>query len=157
MRLNLPSSKTWDFLWSWLPPLLWGGVILSFSGDLGSAQNTGVILNWLLSWSGLLSPIQVDLLHSFLRKTGHAVAYGFLYFLWFRALKGYLHYPGGRACLWSLALCLTVAVLDEGHQSLLTSRSGSIGDVTLDLGGAFLAALITWLFWILPVRPPVSQ
>jgi hypothetical protein len=29
--------------------------------------------------------------------------------------------------------------------------------VTLDLGGAFLAALITWLFWILPVRPPVSQ
>ncbi|MFZ5452482.1 MAG: VanZ family protein [Thermodesulfobacteriota bacterium] len=75
--------RVWDFLYYWLPPLLWLGAILSLSGDPGSANNTRIILNWLLSWFPSLSLTQVDLLRFYLRKTGHAVAYGFLYFLWF--------------------------------------------------------------------------
>jgi VanZ family protein len=95
----------------------------------------------------------VDLLHFFLRKISHAVAYGSLFFLWFRAFWGYLNYPFWRASLWSLALCLAVAGLDESHQSFFTCRSSSIWDVALDMGGALLSALITSIFWIPQGRP----
>jgi VanZ family protein len=148
LGLNLSFLRDWDFLGSWLPPLFWCGAILAFSGGWGSANNTQIILNWLLSWFTPLSLTRVELLHYFLRKTGHAVAYGFLYFLWFRAFWRYQGYPFWRAFLWSLALCLAVAGLDEGHQSLFTCRSSSIRDVALDMGGASLSALITSIIWI---------
>jgi VanZ family protein len=155
--LNFSFHKDWGFLGFWLPPLLWSGAILLFSGDLGSGNNTKIILNWLLSWAPLLRPDQVNLLHFILRKIGHAVAYGSLYFLWFRAFRGYLDYPFGRAFFCSLALCLAVSGLDEGHQSFLTSRGGSIRDVALDMGGALLSGLITSIFWTPQVRMPAIE
>jgi VanZ family protein len=39
-----------------------------------------------------------------------------------------------------------MALLDEGHQSLLASRSGSLRDVGLDLAGSSGAALILTIF-----------
>jgi VanZ family protein len=154
LGLNLSFIRDyWDFLGSWLPPLLLSGAILALSGNLGSANNTQIILSWLLSWFPPLSLIQVNFFHYFLRKTGHAVAYGSLYFLWFRAFRGYQGYPVWRASLWSLFLCLVVASLDESHQSLFTSRTGNIHDVALDMGGASISAFITSIFWTPQVRP----
>jgi VanZ family protein len=157
LSLNFSCLRDGDFLGSWLPPLLWCGAILALSGDLGSANNTQGILNWLLSWFPPLSLTQIDFLNYFLRKTGHAVAYGSLYFLWFRAFRGYLGYPFWRAFLWSLALCLVVAGLDEIHQSLFSCRTSSIRDVALDMGGASLSALITSIFWTPRVRTPAVK
>lgn len=118
--------------------------MLALSGDLGSARNTQKLLHWLLP---TLSPAQFELIHFYLRKgVGHAGDYGLLYFLWFRAFRADLGYRGGRAFLWSLGLCLAVALLDEGHQSLLASRTGSLGDVGLDLAGSSGAALLLTIF-----------
>jgi len=134
-------------LWYWLPPLAWCGVVLTLSGDLGSSRNTLGILNWLLSWFPPLSPDQFDLIHFYFRKTlGHFGNYAFVYFLWFRALRGQMGYRRVRAFLWSLGLCLSLALLDEGHQALFPSRGSSLLDVALDLAGASTAALITSIF-----------
>ena len=101
MEISLPKGRI--FLRYWLPVLVWCGVMLALSGDLGSDNNTGKLLHWLLP---TLSPAHFELIHFYLRKgVGHIGDYGFLYFLWFRAFRGGLGYRGGRAFLWSLGLC----------------------------------------------------
>lgn len=131
----------------WLPPILWGLAIIGMSGDVASARNTFGLLQWLLSWFVALTPGQLGKLNIVLRKTGHALAYGLMYFLWFRAFRGHLGTTPGRACLYSLGLCLLVSITDEGHQSFTQTRGGSGYDVLLDLSGSSLAALITFVVW----------
>ncbi len=145
---SFTGSKTTvrEFGSYWLPPLVWAVVILAFSGDLGSSQHTLAWVKWLVSWIATLSPGQFELLHKFLRKLGHLLAYGTLSFLWFRTLKGRLRWGLRRSLLGALLLCLIVASLDEGYQSLFPSRSGCLGDIVLDMGGASLVALLTATF-----------
>ena len=138
--------RTKNFLLYWLPPVLGSAVILIMSGDWGAADHTLGLVRWLLAWLPL-SPPQIDLAHAFLRKIGHATVYGTLYFLWFRAYQGHLNYSLTRAFLWSLGLCFLVAVLDEGHQAFIPSRSGRVADLVLDVGGSALGALITFSLW----------
>ena len=134
LDLKISSLQSRDFLWYWLPPLAWCGVIVVVSGDLGSSENTWGILEWLLSWFPPLSPAQFKLMHFYVRKTiGHFGNYAFLYFLWFRAFRGNLGYARGGPSSWSLALCLVMALLDEGHQAMFATRSSSLKDVALDL------------------------
>jgi VanZ family protein len=121
--------------------------VLSLSGDLGSAKNSLGILKWLCSWFVDLERSQIDLINFFLRKTGHVLAYGLMYFLWFRAFRAQAHYGPWSACLWSLGFCLFYASMDEGRQWFYDSRGASVGDVILDMSGAGLAALITGAVW----------
>ncbi|MGO9620710.1 MAG: VanZ family protein [Desulfobaccales bacterium] len=142
LKISLPEGR--KFLGYWLPVLVWCGLMLALSGDLGSANNTGKVLHWLLP---TLSPAQFELIHFYIRKSvGHVGNYGFLYFLWFRAFRADPGYRGGRAFLWSLGLCLAMALLDEGHQTRLASRTGCLRDVGLDLAGSSGAALILAIF-----------
>lgn len=152
MQISLLRSR--DFLWYWLPPLAWCGMMLFISGDLGSANNTGAILKWLLSWFPPLSPAQFDLIHFYVRKTiGHFGNYAFLYFLWFRAFRGQLGWTTGRTFSLAIGVCLAMALMDEGHQLMFISRTGSLRDVALDLSGAATAALFTWIIWPHWLRP----
>jgi VanZ family protein len=138
---DLKSSSCRRFFLYWLPPLAVTVGILIFSGDLGSTLNTKKWVKWLLSWFPFLGEEQLQEGHGYLRKAGHVVAYGSLYLLWFRAWLWRLSPRRGAAILWSLALCLLIALADEGHQALLPSRSGCLSDVALDFGAALLAAL----------------
>lgn len=131
----------------WLPAILWCLAIIGMSGDVGSYQNTFGLLKWLLSRFVALKPRQLDMVTFYFRKTGHAVAYGLMYFLWFRAFRGHLGTTKGRAFLYALGLCLLVSMTDEGHQTFTKFRGGSGYDVLLDLSGASLAALITFAAW----------
>ncbi len=118
--------------------------MLALSGDLGSSRNSGKILHWLLP---NLSDHQFDVIHFYVRKgVGHVGDYSVLSLLWFRAFRAGLGYRRGRAFLCSVGLCLAVALLDEGHQSLLGSRTGSLWDVGLDLAASSSVALILTLF-----------
>jgi VanZ family protein len=135
------------FLHYWLPPILLGLAIIGMSGEVASAKNTFELLQWLLSWFVSLKPAQINLVNSYVRKTGHAAAYGLMYFLWFRAFRGHLDTSPWRAFLYALGLCLLVSITDEGHQSFTKTRGGSGYDVLLDLSGAILAALITFVVW----------
>jgi VanZ family protein len=135
------------FLHYWLPPILWGLAIIAMSGDVASTQNTFGLLKWFLSWFVALKPAQIKMVNFYLRKIGHATAYGLMYFLWFRAFRGHLGAGPGRSLFYALGLCLLVSITDEGHQTFTRFRGGSGYDVLLDLSGASLAALITFALW----------
>jgi len=139
-------------LYYWLPPVFWGLAVLCLSGDLGSGKNTLGILKWLFAWFVDLTPAQLKIINFYVRKTGHFMAYGLMYVLWFRAFRAQAHYGPWRACLWSLGFCLLFASMDEGRQWFDPSRGASIRDVILDMSGASLTALIVGAVW-----PPGSK
>jgi len=134
-------------LYYWLPPVLWGLAVLSLSGDVGSDTNTRYLLQWLLSGLVALKPAQIDLINFCLRKTGHVLAYGCMYFLWFRAFREHAGYEPWRSCLWSLGFCLLYSSTDEGRQWFYASRGASIGDIFLDMSVAALAVLVIAEVW----------
>jgi VanZ family protein len=111
-------------------------VILLFSGDLGSGPHTISIIKWITSFLMTFSPEKLYLLHGWLRKGAHFFAYGVLSVLWWRALRFYLPGWSVASIAFALIFCLGVALLDEGHQTLLTTRTGDLGDIALDMAGA---------------------
>ena len=117
------------------------------SGDLGSTKNSLGLLKWLCSWFVDLEPAQFNVVNFYVRKTGHVLSYGLMYFFWFRAFRAQAHHGPWRACLWSLGFCLFFASMDEGRQWFYATRGASIGDVILDMSGASLAALIAAAVW----------
>jgi VanZ family protein len=141
------SSRLALHLNSWCPPLLWGLAILVFSGDWGSSHRTFSLILWVLSRISDLSAGQIVFVHGALRKLGHMLAYGVLTFLWFRSYQ--LHRPDRRLLCLFLAVfsSLAVALMDEGHQSLVRTRSGSIMDIGWDMAGAGLSGGFILAFW----------
>lgn len=130
-----------QFCLYWLPPLLLSGGILLLSGNLGSSENTKRLLAWVLSWFPYEEMLWPEQGQGLLRKIGHVTVYVSLSWLWFRAFQSHF---GGRlrtVVLFSLGLCLLIALMDEGRQSLVASRTGSLWDVALDFGAALLTAL----------------
>jgi VanZ family protein len=156
LGISIPIWRQPRFYSYWMPPVLWGLAVICMSGDLGSGENTLGIIKWLLSRLAALEPAQLNLINLYARKTGHALAYGLMYFLWFRAFRGHANYGPGRACLWSLGFCLFFASTDEGRQSFYASRGPSIYDVILDMSGGGLAALITGALWTPSSKPAVT-
>jgi len=151
-----PFWRKPNFLYYWLPPLLWGLAVLCLSGDLGSGKNSLGILKWLLSWFVDPQPAQLKLINFYIRKTGHVLAYGLMSLLWFRAFRAQANYGVWRACLWSLGFCLLFSLSDEGRQWFHSSRGASGRDVLLDMSGASLAALITGAVWTSRAKPPIN-
>jgi VanZ family protein len=135
------------YFYYWAPPVLWGVAILVMSGNAGSGRNTYFLLQWLLSWFVVPTPDQLNMINHYMRKGGHVLSYGLLYFLWFRAFREHAAYGPWRACLWSLGLCLCISSMDEGRQWFYPSRGSSLWDVLLDMSAASLAALITAVAW----------
>ncbi len=69
-----------------------------------------------------------------LRKIAHAVEFGLLWFLWFRALG---HAPAAAA------IAIGYAITDELHQTTVEGRVGSPVDVLIDTAGVALAMIVT--------------
>jgi VanZ family protein len=132
----------------WLPPVIWMGLLLLGSGALLSEPFTArlliPILRGLFPWA---QPETLRLLHFLLRKLGHLIEYAVLALLWYRAFfRGCLWTPG-RATVWTLAISIAYAILDEVHQGLTTVRTGSPGDVVLDGTGMMLALSVRLWGW----------
>ena len=113
------------FLWRWLPPLAWMALIfvLSAQPDL-----PGVPGPWL---------------DTLLKKTGHALSYGLLTWLYWRALR-----PRLRATASLRVVCVSLAVAyalsDEYHQTFVPGRNGRLSDVLVDGVGASAAMSLEW-------------
>jgi VanZ family protein len=73
------------------------------------------------------------------RKIVHAVSFGLLCFLWWRALR---ERAGVAALPVAFALALGYAAVDEYHQSFVDGRIGSPVDVVIDGLGATIAVLL---------------
>jgi VanZ family protein len=121
----------------------WVAFIFWLSSDLFAAPSTAGWIEPLLRW--LLPEAPPELLfrlHVATRKGAHAAVYAVLALLVLRALRRRHAAPWRRASAVSLAAVLLVAALDETHQGLLHSRTGSLADVGLDLlGGGFALGL----------------
>lgn len=116
-----------QFLWRWFPPLAWMGLIyfLSAQPDLPSAPGP-----WL---------------DTVIKKTGHALSYGVLTWLFRRALHHHLRDAASRR-LMCAGLAVAYALSDEYHQSFVPGRNGSLLDVLIDSIGVSAATLLDrWL------------
>jgi VanZ family protein len=133
-------------LWVWVPAVAWMGMVLLASSDPFSARNTAVVLHAVLSWTiGSVDPHTFNLVHFLVRKSAHFTEYAILSALWFRALRVHLNSLWRiRWALLGLVISLSVAIVDEWHQSMVPSRTSSARDVLLDLTGAMFAQFLIW-------------
>jgi VanZ family protein len=121
----------------------------SFGGD-----HTSGPLRWV--WEHFFGPVtdgRWEMLHHYIRKTGHFVGYGTMGLLWLRAW--WMSLPRARFLLDAgLALAGTAAVAsaDEFHQSFLPNRTGVASDVLLDCCGAVVLLLLCFLLRVLRSR-----
>lgn len=111
---------------------LWIVLILVASRDVFSFDNTEALLR-----SVDPEPVANDRIVE-LREMIHLIEYGVLGLLAHRALRAPGRGPLAQAATLPLALaiCLAVSVSDESLQVFQPHRSGSTGDVALDLIGA---------------------
>jgi len=141
-----PLSRLKNILWYWVPAVAWMAMVLGASTDPFSAKNTGAILHAVLVWIfGHMNAATFGLVHFLVRKSAHFTEYAILSALWFRAIRVHLsNLWRVRWALVGLVASLSVAILDEVHQSFVPSRTSSAHDVLLDFCGAFFAQLVIW-------------
>jgi VanZ family protein len=144
------ENRRFRLILHWIPALIGIAVILVESTATMSAENTS---RWLLPlWIKLFGPISPEcweVVHHYIRKTGHFTGYGMVSLGFFdswrvtmeRRWTGWqvrFRYAAGLAVLSTLLL----ASWDEWHQSLLPNRTSSVRDVGIDFCGAIAAQLV---------------
>lgn len=144
------KSET-SFWRAWLPALFWLGVIIVESTSALSAEKTSRILYPLLHFLFGVDLAHFAPWHLVLRKAGHVLGYGILSFLLFRAWRATIAVTGNPrfSAIWaSIAISMSalVASLDEWHQTLLLSRTGSMRDALLDTAAAVAAQVLMYLW-----------
>jgi VanZ family protein len=140
--------ETVSRLATWLPPVAWTAVILSFSTSTFSADNTGGVIDpllaWLLPW---LAPASIERLHGLLRKSAHVTEYAVLAALWLRAFRRSESVPSARAVWLTVLIGVVTASADETYQSFEPTRTGAVRDVMIDTAGVLLVSLPAGLGW----------
>jgi VanZ family protein len=132
----------------WLPPAVWMGVILWLGSGEFSSEETGFILGPFLFWLfPLATPADIAAWHGVLRKLAHVTVYAILALLWYRAFARGTRLSSGRVALLTLAVAVAWACVDEGHQSLVPSRTASLTAVAIDSVGASAAVGVVWVGW----------
>jgi len=140
----MKSQKMPGKWWRLLPPISWMGIIFLLSGESFSSLHTSRFLTPILHalWPNLSFEVLIQI-HAFLRKAGHFLEYFLLSYLWYWSL--YPHWgTANRPSSMALAFSLAYAFFDEIHQSLLPSRTASLGDIFIDGTGATLMQAILW-------------
>jgi len=124
----------------WLLAAAWTALILWAGSDDYSAANTsrflGPFLRWLLPDA---SPEAHQQLLFLLRKAAHVVEYAVLGLLAWIALSSRRRRAPWLSAGLALAWVIAVAVIDEARQGFVDSRTGSAGDIALDVAGGVLA------------------
>ena len=110
----------------WLPPVLWCGVIFTFS-SLPTVETSQIY--W---WDFVI------------KKTAHMVEYAILYFLVNRALKKTIYPSIHLSIIYKLSFLFTLlyAFSDEFHQRFVPGRHSKLRDVGFDFIGMLIAFLI---------------
>lgn len=106
----------------WLPPVLWAGVIFTFS-SFPTVQTSDFYLSDFL-----------------LKKSAHLVEYGILAILIYRALINY-NLEKKRTILLTIIIAFLYGVTDEFHQSFVFGRTSTIRDIVIDTLGATIGTL----------------
>lgn len=106
----------------WLPLVVWMAAIYLVSDQPDIPHAPDSTLDWIL------------------KKTLHAMAYGILAWLWWRALDGLDAQAGpGRRLVAAFLLTVAYAASDEWHQAHVPGRHSQPVDVLIDALGAAVA------------------
>jgi VanZ family protein len=138
-----------QFVKYWLPLLIWLSVIFVGSTSVMSAEHTSrYIVPFLLWLKPGMSPHTIWIILISARKCAHVTEYAVLGLLLWRAFRSIqlLRSKSLLAFAAVLAGCSLFAASDEFHQTFVKSRTPSVHDVLLDVGGALLGLLIAASF-----------
>jgi len=144
----------WFWVYVWFPVLLGIVIIALESQEFMGADHTSHPLRMLFQFVfGPIGDARWDLVHHYIRKSGHFVGYGLIGLAWLRAwwftLPHSRFLPDALLALLGTAL---IASCDEWHQSYLPNRTGTPKDVLLDCTGAIVLQLIVYTF-MRTIRP----
>ena len=133
---------------AWLPVLIGILVIVIESTEwLGSDHTDSPLRTLYQAIFGDVSAAQWEIIHHYLRKSGHFIGYGLIGLAWLRAwwmsLPHSRFLPDAFLALMGTAL---VASADEFHQSFLPNRTSSPWDVLIDCSGALTLQLMVYIF-----------
>ena len=106
----------------WLPPILWGLIIFSFSSLRVGSSNE-------IYWKDFV-----------IKKTAHVVEYAILAVLLYRAMIG-SDVEKKKAIIFSMLIVSLYGFTDEFHQSFTPGREPRIRDVIIDTIGGALGVL----------------
>ncbi|HEY1903873.1 MAG TPA: VanZ family protein [Terracidiphilus sp.] len=138
----------WFWIYVWLPVAIGIAVIVLESTEaFGSNHTSGPLRRIFEALFGHVSTVRWELIHHYLRKTGHFLGYGFIGLAWLRAW--WFTLPRSRFLLDAILALLGTALVascDEWHQTFLPNRTGSPWDVLLDCTGAITLQLIVYIF-----------
>ncbi|MDH3687269.1 MAG: VanZ family protein [Myxococcales bacterium] len=126
---------------AWLLAGLWTALVLTASGDAFSADATRGAVFEFWSWLGVSRADAAPFVF-WTRKGAHFIEYGVLGLLVLRALR-LTGVRLGTAAACTLLWALAVAFGDEAHQAYLSTRTGSLRDVVIDMSGATLAVALS--------------
>jgi len=130
MRKDIKS-----FLLYWLPPLLWMVFISPANKSLSSESTSRFLVPIIKFFLPDAGEGTVETVHLLIRKFTHFFNYAFLTFLLLRALRGGKKI-WKREWLFSAGLiAVCYGLLDEGVQTIIPSRTGSIYDWLIDSTG----------------------
>jgi VanZ family protein len=146
------------WLSTWLPVAVGVAVVTLSSSTWFGADHTTGPLRWL--WQSVFGPVpdaRWDVIHFYIRKSGHFTGYGLIGVAWLRAWWNTLprsHFlPDAVLAVLGTAL---IASCDEWHQTFLPNRTGSPWDVMLDCCGAVAMCLAVYILVCL-IRPGLLQ
>ena len=138
------SVERYVWLSRYVPLFLWIGVIFFLSSSQGSMSETSRIIRPILEFLFPdASPETISLYHGVIRKFAHFAEYAVLGLLAFRAFVRSRFQ--NRPFVASILFALVIAVIDETTQSFNAERTGSAGDVLIDVFGACCAIAVLWL------------
>jgi VanZ family protein len=126
------------------PLFLWIGVIFLLSSGSGSMAATSRFIRPLLEFLfPAASEESLQLMHFYIRKTAHFTEYAVLGYWAMRAFtRTAAEWLRNHPYILAFAVVIVVASLDEFNQRFISSRTGSIWDVALDISGGVVAIAI---------------
>jgi VanZ family protein len=135
---------------AWLPVAIGIGVIaIESTAYLGADHTSGPLRYLYETIFGRVSDAAWDVIHHYIRKSGHFIGYGLLCLAWLRAWWMMLALRAlafWRSAVLGLICTALVASCDEWHQTFLPNRTGSPRDVLLDCCGATVAILLVYSY-----------
>jgi VanZ family protein len=163
--MGLSGSSRVALVLHWLPAAI---AIAVIAGESTATMGAGHTSRWLLPiWIHLFGPISPerwDVVHHYIRKTGHFVGYGLVSLSFFYGWRYSLSQGRSQArsilrtaIVLALVCTLIVASADEFHQSFVPGRTSSPFDVALDMCGALLMQLVVMALFKLSARSGDSR
>jgi VanZ family protein len=147
----MSSSQRGPWFWIsvWCPVAL-GMIMIAIESQefMGSNYTAGPLRHFFEKLFGHVSEEDWDIVHHYMRKSGHFLGYGLIGLAWLRAWwKTLPHSHFFQDALLALLGTAAIASCDEWHQTFLPNRTGTPVDVFLDCTGSLVLQLLVYFYF----------